>query len=68
MYSKSIKNKYVLTIFIFGIILIFIGCILKIQGNEISKFFLLIGLAFELKSIFMLVYKYGNQIKEFLNS
>lgn len=67
MFSKNVKNYIILITYLVGVLIVFIGVLLKVNNYSYAKFLLLLGLAFQLKSLFMFIYKYGYKLKQLLN-
>jgi heme/copper-type cytochrome/quinol oxidase subunit 4 len=64
--NRNIKNSYLMIGFVFSIILIIIGAILKIDKIESGNTFLICGLIVKVQVILMLIYKYGYLIRKSL--
>jgi hypothetical protein len=61
---KNVKNLHLLIGFIFGLILIISGAILKIDHSSYANSIIILGLIIKIQVILMVIYKYGYLLRK----
>lgn len=66
IFGKNIKNKYLLWMYLLGVLFVMIGAYMKLEKVENANVFLMIALYIKIEVVLALVHKYFLNIVGFL--